>query len=65
MVDTHETATHIPRQKNSDNAMKMKLLETLSKVRAPVQLASPTMLLYARQTIAQQSNTRTETEEQR
>ncbi len=62
---TNNTATHIPRQKNSDSAMNMKLLETLSKVRSPLQLASPTMLLYARQAIAQQSNTRTETEEQR
>jgi len=49
LVDTHKTAAHIPRQKNSDSAMNMKLLETLSKVRAPSLLASPTMLLYARQ----------------
>ena len=32
--------------------MNMKLLEMLSKVRAPLLLASPTMLLYARQAIA-------------
>ena len=49
---SHNTATHVPRQKNSDSAMNMKLLETLSKVRAPSLLASPTMLLYARQAIA-------------
>ena len=52
LVDTHKTAAHIPRQKNSDSAMNMKLLETLSKVRASSLLASPTMLLYARQAMA-------------
>lgn len=52
MADTYKTATHLPRQKNSDSAINMKLLDMLSKIRAPLPLASPMMLLYARQAIA-------------